>query len=81
VVELVSGETRLYGIPRDVTVSFSNSGAESTMIATLQDFIPVDSDEQVLGDEIFVGKIAQVTLKFNFDFSVKSASLFVISIN
>ena len=81
VVELISGETRLYGIPRDVSVSFSNSGAESTMIATLQDFIPVDSDEQVLGDEIFVGKIAQVTLKFNSDFSVKSASLFVISIN
>ena len=81
VVELVSGETRLYGIPRDVRVSFSNSGAESTMIATLQDFIPVDSDEQVLGDEIFSGKIAQVTLKFNSDFSVKSASLFVISIN
>ena len=81
VVELVSGETRLYGIPRDVRVSFSSSGAESTMIATLQDFIPVDSDEQVLGDEIFVGKIAQVTLKFNSDFSVKSASLFVISIN
>jgi RNA polymerase sigma factor (sigma-70 family) len=81
VVELVSGETRLYGIPRDVSVSFSNSGAESTMIATLQNFIPVDSDEQVLGDEIFVGKIAQVTLKFNSDFSVKSASLFVISIN
>ena len=81
VVELVSGETRLYGIPRDVRVSFSNSGAESTMIATLQDFIPVDSYEQVLGDEIFAGKIAQVTLKFNSDFSVKSASLFVISIN
>lgn len=81
VVELVSGEMRLYGIPRDVRVSFSNSGAESTMIATLQDFIPVDSDEQVLGDEIFSGKIAQVTLKFNSDFSVKSASLFVISIN
>jgi len=81
VVELVSGATRLYGIPRDVSVSFSNSGAESTMIATLQDFIPVDSDERVLGDEIFVGKIAQVTLKFNSDFSVKSASLFVISIN
>ena len=81
VVELISGETRLYGVPRDVRVSFSNSGAESTMIATLQDFIPVDSDEQVLGDGIFSGKIAQVTLKFNSDFSVKSASLFVISIN
>jgi len=51
------------------------------MIATLQDFIPVDSYEQVLGDEIFAGKIAQVTLKFNSDFSVKSASLFVISVN
>lgn len=81
VVELVSGETRLYGIPRDVRVSFNNSGSEPSMIATLQNFIPVDSDEQVLGDEIFAGKIAQVTLNFNPDFSVKSASLFVISIN
>ena len=81
VIELVSGDMRLFGVPREASVEFLSSGSEPSMLATFQDFIPVDSDEKVLGQDIFAGKIAQVSLKFNADFSIKSASLFVLSIN
>ncbi len=81
VIELVSGDTRLFGVPRKASVEFLNSGNEQSMLATFYDFIPVDSQENVLGQDIFAGKIAQVSLEFNSDFSIISASLFVLSVN